>query len=102
MDLPDWTKIEILESSTPRFHSGKAAQPDKLIRISTTAELAKNLHTVLFLSFQKMALKQRNEFVTPTWLERILTQLDDATERGIGVFRRVSHTYFPIAAGIYL
>jgi hypothetical protein len=59
--------------------------------MGASAELPKNLHTVLFLSFQEMTLKQRNEFVTATGLERILTQLDDGTPRWIGGPWQVSY-----------
>ena len=48
-------ETKYLPLSTPRVKGGKAAQPDKLIRISAPAELSKNLHAVLFLSFKEMA-----------------------------------------------
>src|SRR5260370_41867725 len=102
MLLPDGTTIEPLERLAPHLHPGKAAQPDKLIRMGATAELAKNLHAVLFLPFKEMTLEQGNELVAATWFERILAQLDDGTIHWRGGFRRLPRIDFPIPASTHL
>src|SRR5258708_9689078 len=102
MFLPDGAGVEALESPTSRLHIGKAAQPHKLIRIGAMAELAKNLHAVLFLPFKEMVVKQRDKFVAATWLERILAQFDDGTTRGIVGLWHVSCLSFSIPPGTCL
>src|SRR5258707_6890083 len=102
MFLPDGAGVEALESPTSRLHIGKAAQPDKLIRIGAMAELAKNLHAVLFLPFKEMVVKQRDKFVAATWLEHIPAQFNDGTTREIVGLWHVSCLSFSIPPGTCL
>jgi hypothetical protein len=101
MRLPDGATIEPLQRLLSGLHIRKAAQPHKQVWIAAMAELAENLHAILLLSFQEMALKQGNKLVAPSRFEGILAQLQNGAAYGWGLPRCVS-SFFLIPAGTCL
>src|SRR6476469_538942 len=77
MDFPDGPTIKGIQRRLAGGHIVESAQPDKLIGVVQIIKLTRELNTDRLLCFDKFALKELDQFITPAWMEGIHPEFDN-------------------------
>src|SRR6185503_21105537 len=77
MGFPNGSAIKGMQGGLAGGHIVESAQPDKLIRIVQIIKLPNELNADRLLCFDKLALEELDQFITPARMQGIHPEFDN-------------------------